>query len=155
MKNPIVQNFEKKSQIQNLIHPKFRPGDTVRVHYKLEEGSKSSGGEKKYRIQAFEGVCIRYKKSDVDSTFSVRKISSNNIGVERNFPLNSPMIERIDLVAAGKVRQARLYYLRDLKGKAARIVTRRLPAGTLMTSVNKDGSETVAKKKKKEKSKKK
>jgi large subunit ribosomal protein L19 len=151
MKNSIIQNFEKKSHGETLTHPSFRPGDTVRVHYKLEEGTKSGGGEKKYRIQAFEGVCIRYKKSDLDSTFSIRKISSNNVGVERNFPLYSPLIERIDLVSAGKVRQARLYYLRDLKGKAARIVRRRLPAGTLLSSVNKDGSEATSKKKDKKK----
>lgn len=96
--------------------PKFRAGDTVRVNVKIFEGNKE-------RIQAFEGVCIRRHNSGTSSTFTVRKMSSN-IGVERIFPLHSPVIASIELVREGRVRQARIYYLRKLRGKAARIRAR-------------------------------
>jgi large subunit ribosomal protein L19 len=91
----------------------FRVGDTVKVHVKIVEGEKE-------RIQSFEGVVIRKKKGGARSTFTVRKISYG-IGVERIFPLHSPRIDRIDVVSRGKVRRAKLFYLRNLKGKAARI----------------------------------
>lgn len=135
MKNQIISNFEKRMFPQTMRHPKFRPGDTVSVHYKVEEAAKGSKGGKKFRIQQFEGVCIRFKKGGANSTFTVRRIGANGIGVERVFPLNSPLIEKIKLVSAGVVRRSRLYYLRNLVGKAARIRTRRLPEGTLMSSV--------------------
>ncbi len=93
--------------------PDFRVGDTVRVHVKIIEGDKE-------RIQPFEGVVIQKKGGGVRSTFTVRKISYG-IGVERIFPLHSPRIDRIDIISRGKVRRAKLFYLRNLKGKAARI----------------------------------
>jgi large subunit ribosomal protein L19 len=96
--------------------PDFRPGDTLRVNVRLREGGKE-------RIQAFEGVCIARKHGGVNETFTVRKISSG-IGVERIFPLHSPMIESINVVRRGRVRRAKLYYLRKLRGKAARIKER-------------------------------
>jgi large subunit ribosomal protein L19 len=96
--------------------PDFRPGDTLRVNVRVREGEKE-------RIQAFEGVCIGRKHGGVNETFTVRKISSG-VGVERIFPLHSPMVESIQIVRRGKVRRAKLYYLRNLRGKAARIKER-------------------------------
>ncbi|OGP87711.1 MAG: 50S ribosomal protein L19 [Deltaproteobacteria bacterium RBG_16_48_10] len=93
--------------------PDFRVGDTVKVHVKIVEGDKE-------RIQSFEGVVIRKKGGGIRSTFTVRKISYG-IGVERIFPAHSPRIDRIDVITRGKVRRAKLFYLRGLKGKAARI----------------------------------
>jgi large subunit ribosomal protein L19 len=93
--------------------PKFRPGDTVRVNVKVREGDKE-------RIQGFEGICIRRKGAGVSETFTVRKVS-NGVGVERIFPLHSPSILSIELVREGRVRRAKIYYLRNLAGKAARI----------------------------------
>ena len=99
--------------------PDFRVGDTIRVHVKIVEGDKE-------RIQPFEGVVIRKKKGGIRSTFTVRKISYG-IGVERIFPFHSPRIEHIDVIGRGKVRRARLFYLRNLKGKAARIREEKRP----------------------------
>jgi len=96
--------------------PVFRPGDSVKVWAKIREGDKT-------RLQAFEGVCIRRTRKGSRSTFTIRKISYG-VGVERIFPDNSPNIDRIDVVQRGDVNQARLYYLRDLSGKAARIKER-------------------------------
>ena len=93
--------------------PPFRPGDTVRVSVRVKEGDKE-------RIQAFEGVCIARRGSGVSETFTVRKIS-NGVGVERIFPVHSPMIGDIQVVRRGRVRRAKLYYLRNLTGKATRI----------------------------------
>lgn len=93
--------------------PGFRPGDTVRVHVKIKEGEK-------YRIQIFEGVVIAHKNNGVSSTFTVRKVSSG-YGIERIFPVHSPIIEKLEVVKSGKVRRARLYYLRGRRGKAARL----------------------------------
>lgn len=93
--------------------PQFKPGDTVRVHLKIKEGEKE-------RIQVFEGVVIAKKHGGIRETFLVRKVSFG-IGVERIFPLQSPRIKKIDVIRRGKVRRAKLYYLRKLKGKAARI----------------------------------
>ena len=100
------------TQIRTDI-PSFRPGDTVRVHVKIKEG-------KKFRIQVFEGVVIARKRNGVSSTFTVRKVSSG-YGIERIFPVNSPIIEKLEIVKSGKVRRARLYYLRGRRGKAARL----------------------------------
>ncbi|MCC7431704.1 50S ribosomal protein L19 [bacterium] len=94
-------------------HPDFRPGDTVAVHVKIKEGAKE-------RIQIFEGVVISRKGSQMSESFTVRKIS-NGVGVERIFPVNSPSIDHISISTRGSVRRAKLYYLRALKGKAARI----------------------------------
>ncbi len=97
--------------------PPFRPGDTVRVNVRVKEGEKE-------RLQAFEGVCIARRGGGVSETFTVRKIS-NGIGVERIFPLHSPMIGSLIVVRRGVVRRAKLYYLRDVVGKAARIKERK------------------------------
>src|SRR5258707_8046908 len=93
--------------------PAFRVGDTVRVHTKISEGDKE-------RIQIFEGVVIRRKRGHLSSTFTVRKVSYG-VGVERIFPVYSPRIDKIEIIASGQVRRARLFYLRELQGKAARL----------------------------------
>ena len=98
--------------------PEFRPGDTLKVHVRVKEGNRS-------RIQVFQGVVIRRQGGSVRETFTVRKISYG-VGVERTFPVHSPSIERIEVVTQGRVRRAKLYYLRDLRGKAARIKERRV-----------------------------
>lgn len=95
----------------------FRPGDTVKVHARIREGEKE-------RIQVFQGVVIRKRKGNTGATFTVRKVSYG-IGVERIFPLHSPIIDKVEVTARGKVRRARLYYLRKLRGKAARIKEKR------------------------------
>ena len=97
--------------------PEFRAGDTLKVHVKVVEGNRS-------RIQVFQGICIRIQGSGVGRTFTVRKVSFG-VGVERTFPLHSPMLASIELVREGRVRRAKLYYLRALRGKAARIRERR------------------------------
>jgi large subunit ribosomal protein L19 len=107
----IIRELEKE-QLKSDI-PAFRPGDTLRVHVKVIEGQRE-------RIQVFEGVVIRRRGTGVSETFIVRKIS-NGVGVERTFPLHSPKIDKIELVRRGKVRRAKIYYLRKLRGKAARI----------------------------------
>ncbi|GBG96309.1 50S ribosomal protein L19 [Lactococcus termiticola] len=104
------------SQLRSDI-PDFRPGDTVRVHAKVVEGSRE-------RIQIFEGVVIARKGFGISETYTVRKIS-NGVGVERIFPIHTPRVEKIEVVRYGKVRRAKLYYLRALQGKAARIPERR------------------------------
>ena len=106
-----------KSSLRN-DRPAFAPGDSVRVHVKVKEGEKE-------RIQVFAGLVIARRGGGSRETFTVRKISGG-VGVERVFPLHSPMIERIDVDRRGDVRRAKLYYLRDLKGKAARIEEKRL-----------------------------
>jgi len=113
MRNRYIEAFE-ASQIANKEIPQFRAGDTVRVGVEIVEGSKK-------RIQNFEGVCISIRGTGTGKTFTVRKIGANNIGVERIFPLYSESIKNIDVVRRGKVRRAKLYYLRSRKGKAARI----------------------------------
>ena len=97
--------------------PDFRPGDTVRVHAKVVEGTRE-------RIQMFEGVVIARKNSGINETYTVRKIS-NGVGVERIFPVHTPRVEQIEVIRHGKVRRAKLYYLRALTGKKARIAERR------------------------------
>ncbi|MGE4219065.1 MAG: 50S ribosomal protein L19 [Alphaproteobacteria bacterium] len=112
----IIQQLEQE-QIEKLTGgkpmPRFKPGDTVRVNVKVVEGSRE-------RIQAFEGVCIARRNAALNSSFTVRKISYGE-GVERVFPLYSPRIDSIEVVRRGAVRRAKLYYLRGLRGKAARI----------------------------------
>jgi large subunit ribosomal protein L19 len=97
--------------------PTFRPGDTLEVHVKVIEGSRS-------RIQVFKGVCIKIQGSGVGRTFTVRKVSFG-VGVERTFPLHTPVIDHIDVATRGDVRRAKLYYLRNLRGKAAKIKEKR------------------------------
>ncbi len=104
------------SQLRNDV-PDFRPGDSLKVHVRIVEGTRT-------RIQLFEGVVIARKGEGISETFTVRKISYG-IGVERTFPVNSPKLEKIEVVKRGKVRRAKLYYLRNLSGKAARIKERR------------------------------
>src|SRR6266498_3056730 len=97
--------------------PDFRPGDTVKVHVKVVEGNRS-------RVQVFQGVVIRRQGGGLQETFTVRKVSFG-VGVERTFPVHTPIIEKIDVVTRGDVRRAKLYYLRDLRGKAAKIKEKR------------------------------
>ena len=111
----LIESIAKEQVRMDL--PGFNVGDTVRVHFKIVEGEKE-------RIQVFEGVVIRKRKGGVGATFTVRKISYG-IGVERIFPLHSPRIEKVEIVNRGRVRRARLFYLRKLRGKAARIRTKR------------------------------
>ena len=98
-------------------HPDFRPGDTVKVHAKVVEGTRE-------RIQVFEGVVIKRQNGGISESFTVRKISYG-VGVERTFPLHSPRVDKIEVTRRGIVRRAKLYYLRNLRGKAARIKDRR------------------------------
>ncbi len=109
--NKIIEAIE-KAQLRKDI-PDFKPGDTVRVHVRIKEGNKE-------RLQAFEGVCIARKHGGLRETFTVRKVSFG-VGVERIFPLHATVIDHIEVVRRGRVRRAKLYYMRNLKGKAARI----------------------------------
>jgi large subunit ribosomal protein L19 len=104
-------------------HPDFRPGDTVKVHVKVVEGNRS-------RIQVFQGVVIRRHGGGVRETFTVRKVSFG-VGVERTFPVHTPIVDHLELVSRGDVRRAKLYYLRELRGKKAKIKEKRdnLPKG--------------------------
>ncbi len=111
----IVEMLEKEQMRTDI--PAFRAGDTIKVHAKIKEGEKE-------RIQVFQGVVIRKRNANTGATFTVRKISYG-IGVERIFPLHSPSIDKIEVLTRGKVRRARIYYLRKLRGKAARIKEKR------------------------------
>jgi len=113
--DPRIALIEKRYRKEDL--PEFRPGDTLRVHVKVVEGNRQ-------RIQLFEGVCIARKHGGLSETFTVRKISGG-VGVERVFPLNCPSVDKIEVIRLGRVRRAKLYYLRKLSGKAARIKERR------------------------------
>lgn len=104
-----------QTQLRDNI-PAFQPGDTLRVHVRIKEGNKE-------RIQAFEGICIARKHGGARETVTVRKVSFG-VGVERIFPLHATVIDHIDVIRRGKVRRAKLYYLRNLRGKAARIKER-------------------------------
>jgi len=110
-----IKQLEK--EMMRLDLPHFIPGDTVKVHVKIKEGEKE-------RIQAFQGVVISKRKGSTNASFTVRKVSYG-VGVERIFPLHSPIIDRIEVVTRGRVRRAKIYYLRKLRGKAARIRERR------------------------------
>src|SRR5919202_1641656 len=112
----IIRSIERE-QLRGDI-PDFGPGDTVRVHVRVVEGSRE-------RVQVFEGVVISRRAGGLNENFTVRRISANGIGVERTFPLHSPRLDRIEGVRYGKVRRAKLYYLRGLTGRAARIKERR------------------------------
>lgn len=109
-----------KEFAKEINFPEFNSGDTITVHYKIKEGNKE-------RIQQFRGVVLQRRGSGISSTFTVRKISGN-IGVERIFPLSSPFIEQIDINKKGNVRRARIFYLRGLTGKKARIREKRMAA---------------------------
>jgi large subunit ribosomal protein L19 len=112
MNHPAIKKIYEKHKRANQ-HPEFREGDTIRVHVKIKEGDKE-------RLQAFEGVVIARNGSGMSESITVRKISFGH-GVERIFPLHAPVIDHIQLVRTGRVRRAKLYYLRGLKGKAARL----------------------------------
>ncbi len=99
-------------------HPELAPGDSVKVHVRIVEGDRE-------RIQIFQGIVIRLRKGGNDANFTVRRIASHGIGVERTFLLKSPRIEKIEILRRAKVRRAQLYYMRDLRGKAARLKERR------------------------------
>jgi len=110
-----IKQLEKEQM--RLDHPAFGPGDNVKVHVKIKEGEKE-------RIQVFQGVVISKRKGGTSATFTVRKVSYG-VGVEKIFPLHSPAIDKIELITRGRVRRAKIYYLRKLRGKAARIKERR------------------------------
>jgi large subunit ribosomal protein L19 len=114
----VLQELE-QSLISDKKFPEFNPGDTVKVHLKIVEGSKE-------RIQVFQGVVIAINRKSNRSTFTVRKVSAGGYGVERILPVYTPSIDRIELVRRGRVRRAKLYYLRDRVGKAARIREKRV-----------------------------
>ena len=112
----LVESIE-KSQIAKSNVPKLQPGDTVRVHQKIVEGERE-------RIQVFQGTIIRLGKGGLNARFTVRRIATNNIGVERTYLLHSPRIEKIEVVRHAKIRRAQLYYFRQLQGKSARLKER-------------------------------
>jgi large subunit ribosomal protein L19 len=113
--HPIIAEIEKRQLKADV--PSFSSGDKIRVHLKIKEGDKE-------RIQVFEGIVLRRRRGATSASFTVRKVSYG-IGVERIFPLHSPMIDKIEVVTIGDVRQSRIYYLRDLRGKKARIKEKR------------------------------
>jgi len=100
-------------ETMRLDHPEFRVGDTVKVHIRIIEGNKE-------RVQVYQGIVIRRRRGNAGASFTVRKVS-HGVGVEKTFPLHSPKLEKIEVVSSGRVRRARLFYLRELRGKAARI----------------------------------
>ena len=110
-----ITNMER--EMMRMDHPQFAPGDTVKVYVKIKEGEKE-------RIQAFQGVVISKRKGTSKATFTVRKVSYG-VGVERIFPLHSPIVDKIEVMTRGRVRRSKIYYLRKLRGKAARIKERR------------------------------
>ncbi|MBT8341527.1 MAG: 50S ribosomal protein L19 [Desulfatitalea sp.] len=112
----VIRELEKEQMRMDL--PDFLPGDTVRVHVKIKEGDKE-------RIQVFQGVVIAKRKGGMNATFTVRKVSYG-VGVERIFPFHSPILDRVEIVTRGRVRRAKIYYLRKLRGKAARIREKRM-----------------------------
>jgi large subunit ribosomal protein L19 len=119
MTHPTIQVLEREELsrvLDNKKIPAFQPGDTLRVHVKIKEGERE-------RVQVYEGVCIARSGGGLNESFTVRKISFNE-GVERVFPVASPNVDKIEVVRRGRVRRAKLYYLRDLRGKKARIAER-------------------------------
>ncbi len=110
----IIQRIDQEQM--RFDHPEFRPGDTVKVHIRIVEGNKE-------RIQIFQGVVLKRKKGEMNASFTVRKIS-HGVGVEKTFALHSPRIEKIEVTSLGRVRRSRLFYLRDRRGKSARIKER-------------------------------
>lgn len=111
MQNKIMELVDSQNLRTDI--PQFKAGDTVKVHYRVKEGEKE-------RVQIYEGTVIKLNRGGVSKTFTVRKISSN-VGVERIFPINSPMIAKVEVIRIGKVRKAKLYYIRTKKGKDAKI----------------------------------
>jgi len=127
----LIETLEKEEAdrlIAKRAIPDFQPGDTVRVNVKIKEGERE-------RVQAYEGVCIARQGGGINESFTVRKISFGE-GVERVFPIHSPNIESIEVKRRGVVRRAKLYYLRDRRGKSARIAERQMSAGTKETAAD-------------------
>ena len=113
MRNKYIENFE-KAQVEGKNIPDFRAGDTVRLSVEIKEGDKK-------RIQDYEGVCISMRGQGTGKTITVRKIGANSVGIERTFPIYSDSLKEIKVLRRGRVRRAKLFYLRDLAGKKARI----------------------------------
>ena len=132
MKDSIISSFE-SHYLRKSPLPAFKAGDTVSVWVKIQEGTEKDGSPK-YRLQSFEGVVMRFRKGTTNSTFLVRKMSAGGIGVERNFFVHSPLIDRVEIKVRGKVRRARIYYLRALRGKAARIASRYIAPAAKVTA---------------------
>jgi large subunit ribosomal protein L19 len=114
-----MTDLMKALEAEKRDHPQLRPGDTVRVHVRIVEGNRE-------RVQVFNGVLIRMRGGGNDATFTVRRIASHGIGVERTFLLRSPRVEKIEVVRHAKVRRAQLYFMRERRGKSARLKERRL-----------------------------
>lgn len=119
----IIKSIEREQLRDDIPH--FGPGDTVRVHVKVVEGSRE-------RVQPFEGVVIRRRGGGINENFTVRRIASHGIGVERTFPIHAPRLDRVEVLRTGRVRRARLYFLRGRTGRAARIRERRRPEGNYL-----------------------
>ncbi len=117
----LIQSIENQ-QLKDKL-PEIQPGDTVRVHTRIVEGDRE-------RVQVFQGTVIRLRSGGVNANFTVRRIASDGIGVERTFPLHSPRVEKVDVIRHAQVRRAQLYYLRGLTGKAARLKERRFEQST-------------------------
>jgi large subunit ribosomal protein L19 len=113
----LIESLDRQLE-SNANIPELRPGDSVRVHVRIVEGDRE-------RVQVFQGTVIRVRKGGAGATFTVRRIASHGIGVERTFPLYSPRIEKVDITRRAKVRRSRLYFLRDRKGKKTRLKERR------------------------------
>lgn len=113
-----MEDLIKALEAEDRGHPQLAPGDTVKVHVRVVEGDKE-------RIQVFQGIVIRLRGGGNDANFTVRRVASHNVGVERTFLLKSPRIDKIEIVRHAKVRRAQLYYLREARGKAARLKERR------------------------------
>jgi large subunit ribosomal protein L19 len=114
----LIESLEKELETNPNI-PELRPGDTVRVHARIVEGDRE-------RVQVFQGTIIRLRRGGVNANFTVRRVASHGIGVERTFLLNSPRLEKVEVLRSGHVRRAQLYYLRDRRGKAARLKEKRI-----------------------------
>lgn len=127
--------LEKLDQVVDSKVPAFRTGDTVRVHQKIVEGDKQ-------RVQIFEGVVLKRKRAGMRSMITVRK-NSFGVGVEKDFPVHSPLVEKIEIMSSGRVRRSRLYYLRELSGKSARIRERRDETGTGAAGAEAQASENA------------
>ena len=113
----ILLKYAEEQLVTRANHPKFKAGDTVTVHYKIKEGDKE-------RVQQYQGVVIQRKNSGATESFTVRKMS-NGVGVERVFPIHSPYIDKVEINKVGVIRRARIYYIRELTGKAARIAEKK------------------------------
>ena len=118
----LIESLEKSLQANAKI-PALQPGDSVRVHQKIVEGDRE-------RIQVFQGTIIRLRKGGVNASFTVRRIATNNVGVERTYLINSPRIDRVEVMRHAKVRRAQLYYFRNLRGKSARLKEQLAPGGS-------------------------